>query len=322
MKKNTGKTIKTDKALDQQQPDGIFGKKSRDELDRWLQNNWVKPVPTIRHGDFDDTGVQNGKGKKGADDHHTGTPVVEAQNNLQKVGVYSDSKIDGWFHDKMLSSLKEFQTAAADATFVVDGKVTQFDEKLTGHVKGELCPKTQDYLKMVIDKGGKVPKILSKEFQLLIFTVYGEAAGCSETAWRTIGHVIMNRLHDSGCKYFAPASFRQSVTAIITQSGFDAYIQKNRPFLSAQEYFEKGKTPPNDNIENMIKLLEPIYNKLEVDFTSGAVLYYSPQAQDKFHKDNPKLYSEKPRWKFEELQEVSIPGLNSEKDDFKFFKYK
>jgi lysozyme len=160
MKRSVGKTENTDKGLDQQSPDGIVGEKTRDELDKWLSNNWIKPIPTLRHGEYDDTGVDNGKGKRGTDDHHQGTPVVEAQQNLQKVGVYSDGAVDGWFYDKMLCSVKDFQSAAADATFVVNGNLTQFDQKLTGYQKGEMCPATQDYLKMVVDKGGKVPEKL------------------------------------------------------------------------------------------------------------------------------------------------------------------
>jgi hypothetical protein len=70
MKRNSGKTETTDTTLDQEQPDGVVGKKTRDELDRWLQNNWIEPIPTVRKDDYDDTGVQNGKGKRGGDDHH------------------------------------------------------------------------------------------------------------------------------------------------------------------------------------------------------------------------------------------------------------
>ena len=157
MKRSEGKAESADSTLDLESPDGIVEKKTCDELDKWLQNGWIKPIPTLRHGEYDDTGVDNGKGKRGADDHHEGAPVVEVQNNLQKVGVYTDGAVDGWFFDKMLCSVKDFQSAAADATFVVDGQLTQFDQKLTGYQKGEMCAATQEYLKMVVDKGGKVP---------------------------------------------------------------------------------------------------------------------------------------------------------------------
>ena len=162
MKRSAGKTEKTNQILDLPQADGVVEKKTRDELDRWLQSDWVKPIPTLRHGEYDDTGVSNGKGKRGTDDHHEGTPVVDAQKDLQKVGVYSDAAIDGWFFDKMLDAVKLFQEAAADATFVIGGNPTQLDEKLTGYYKGEFCPKTQKYLKMVVEKEGKVPQKIQK----------------------------------------------------------------------------------------------------------------------------------------------------------------
>jgi GH24 family phage-related lysozyme (muramidase) len=57
----------------------------------------------------------------------------------------------------MLCGVKDFQSAAVDATFVVNGQLTQFDQKLTGFRKEELCPNTQEYLKMVVDKRGVVP---------------------------------------------------------------------------------------------------------------------------------------------------------------------
>ena len=175
MKRSVGKTETADATLDQQAPDGIVGKKTRDELDKWLQSTWIKPIPTLRHGEYDDTGVQNGKGQRGADDHHQGTPVVEAQQDLQNVGVYSDGAIDGWFFDKMLSGVNIFQSAAADATFSVNGKTTQFDQKLTGYQKGEMCPKTQEYLKMVVDKSGVV---LSKKG----FKEFAKAVGDRESS--------------------------------------------------------------------------------------------------------------------------------------------
>jgi hypothetical protein len=157
MKRSLGKTENTNSGLDQESPDGIVGEKTRDELDKWLSNGWIKPVPTLRHGEYDDTGVDNGKGKRGTDDHHQGTPVVEAQNNLQKVGVYSDGAVDGWFYDKMLDAVKQFQDAATQGKFIINEVLTDIGEILSGHQKGEHCAKTQEYLKKVVDKGGKVP---------------------------------------------------------------------------------------------------------------------------------------------------------------------
>ncbi len=155
-------------------------KKTRDEIDRWLQSDWVKPIPTLRHGEYDDTGVSKGKGKRGTDDHHEGTPVVDAQKDLQKVGVYSDAAIDGWFFDKMKDAVKLFQEAAVKGEFLINGVLADIGEKLTGHSKGELCPKTQEFLKKVAEKEGKVPKDdnqiifgkkVSKEFKNKIVSI-------------------------------------------------------------------------------------------------------------------------------------------------------
>jgi peptidoglycan hydrolase-like protein with peptidoglycan-binding domain len=157
MKRSKGKIEQADKALDQSGPDGIVGKKTADEIDLWLRKDWVKPEITLRHGEYDDTGVQNGKGNKGTDDHHKGTPVVKAQENLQNVGVYKEYNVDGWFHDHMYESLKRFQEAAAEGKFLINNVLTDIGEKLTGHVKGSYCPKTRTYLEKVTEKNGVVP---------------------------------------------------------------------------------------------------------------------------------------------------------------------
>jgi peptidoglycan hydrolase-like protein with peptidoglycan-binding domain len=167
MKRSEGKTENTDKGLDQQSPDGIVGEKTRDELDKWLNNNWVKPVPTLRHGEYDDTGVDNGKGKKGTDDHHQGTPVVEAQNNLKKVGVYTDGAVDGWFYDKMLDAVKQFQDAAVKGKFLINEVLTDIGDILSGHQKGEVDAKTQEFMKKVVDKGGVVPKEFDIDWEFI-----------------------------------------------------------------------------------------------------------------------------------------------------------
>jgi uncharacterized protein (TIGR02594 family) len=158
MKRSKGKIEQADKALDQSEPDGIVGKKTADEIDLWLKKDWVKPQITLRHGEYDDTGVQNGKGKSETDDHHKGTPVVKAQENLQKVEVYKDCNVDGWFYDKMQDSVKKFQEAAEAGKFLIDNVLTDIGEKLTGHVKGSYCPKTQAYMEKVVEKKGVVPK--------------------------------------------------------------------------------------------------------------------------------------------------------------------
>jgi hypothetical protein len=166
LQKNAGKTEIIDQTLNQQQSNGIVDRKTRDELDRWLQNGWIIPIPTLRRGDYDDTGVSNGKGKRETDDHHNGTPVVDAQQNLQKVDVYLGFTIDGWFDQHMYEAISQFQEAAEKGVFILNGQSTDVGTKLTGHRKGVCCQKTQKYLKTVVNQGGKVPKEASNRFDM------------------------------------------------------------------------------------------------------------------------------------------------------------
>jgi peptidoglycan hydrolase-like protein with peptidoglycan-binding domain len=157
MKRKVGKIETTAKKLEQAQPDGIVGKKTREELDRWVQNDWIKPLPPLRHGDVDDNGVKKGKGKLGSDEHHQGTPIVNVQKDLQKTDAYTGA-VDGWFWDKMKNAVTQFQDAAVKGQFLINGVLTDIGEKLTGHRKGTLDAPTQEMLKKVVEKGGKVEK--------------------------------------------------------------------------------------------------------------------------------------------------------------------
>jgi GH24 family phage-related lysozyme (muramidase) len=201
MKRSKGKIEQADKALDQSEPDGIVGKKTADEIDLWLRKNWVKPQITLRHGEYDDTGVQNGKGKSKTDDHHKGTPVVKAQENLQKVEVYKDCNIDGWFYDKMQDSVRKFQEAAEAGKFLIDNVLTDIGEKLTGHVKGSYCPKTRAYLQKVVEKNGVVPETnktvtqtsengidLIMKFEGFKASPYNDAVGHATIGYGTLLH--------------------------------------------------------------------------------------------------------------------------------------
>ncbi len=159
MKRSEGKVENTDRTLDLQSPDGVVDKKTRDEIDRWLQNDWIRPVPTLRYKEYDDKGVDNGKGSPGSDEHHVNTPVADAQKDLQSVGVYAQCSLDGWFHDKMLDAVKQFQDAAAQGEFcAADNTRVVLDDKLVGFCKAELDAPTQEYLKKAVDQGLTVPK--------------------------------------------------------------------------------------------------------------------------------------------------------------------
>lgn len=169
---------------------------------------------------------------------------------------------------------------------------------------------------ITIEKSGQVCRFhqLSDEEILFISVIYGEANLSSETSWKAIANVIMNRIGEKEWANYATA------TDVIMYSGFDAFTDKNSPYREAETYFE-NRDYSNDVIERMIEVVLPIYSGEENDITGGAVLYYSPKAQEALHEHNPQKYSKIPPWDFSQLEEISIDGLDSD-DDFKFYKYK
>jgi peptidoglycan hydrolase-like protein with peptidoglycan-binding domain len=170
MERQIGKLIKTDRKLEQAQPDGIVGKKTRDELDWWLQEGWIKPIESLRYDDYDVEAINKGikphrpygrdastLNKMRTDDYHeVGTPVLDAQKALAATNAYTGA-LDGWFGDKMKAAVTLFQEAAEKGEFLIDGVMTDIGEKLTGFRRGVLCPKTKEHLKTVVEgKKGKV----------------------------------------------------------------------------------------------------------------------------------------------------------------------
>ncbi len=161
MKKIEGKVFEIEHALDQTEPDGIVGEKTRKELDRWYREEWIKPVAVLYHGDYDDDGILKGERNRGGEDHHINTPVKDMQNALQKTGLYEECAIDGWFSDKTKEAVKEFQHRAAKGEFWksdTDHTVVEIEEKLSGFQKGVLDVPTQEKLREVGEKKFKVPK--------------------------------------------------------------------------------------------------------------------------------------------------------------------
>lgn len=152
----------------------------------------------------------------------------------------------------------------------------------------------------------------SKEFILLVATIAGEAEGCSEASWKTIAHVIKNRV---GFKEWRK---RKTITEVIMYTGFDAANHRNRPFVNAETNLNAGK--PNALQQRIINAVKPIYDGLESDTTGKAVLYYSPGAQKALNAQNPKKYQPTPRWNFDILEKVAVTG--TEADDFAWYRYK
>ncbi len=151
-------------------------------------------------------------------------------------------------------------------------------------------------------------------FNIFVATIFGEAGLSSETAWKAIGHVILNRVGYGQWRKYT------TVEDIIKKTRFDAY--QKRDYIIAYNYLtSKSPKKPNTRLNRMVEVLTPVFDKKEADFTSRAIMYYSPEAQKSLHKSYPKLYKEVPPWtKSNTLEQVTIPGLSAT-DDFKFYKY-
>ena len=118
--------------------DGIVGEKTEKEIAVWLQNNWVKPDPEYRKGDYDDNGVKNKFGERGGDNHHPGMGITEFQKDLAAVKAYT-GKIDGIFGEKTEVAVKLFQDKASKGELVdKDAKIADIpeDERLAGFREG------------------------------------------------------------------------------------------------------------------------------------------------------------------------------------------
>ncbi|MBP1616058.1 MAG: hypothetical protein H6Q13_3506 [Bacteroidetes bacterium] len=155
--------------------------------------------------------------------------------------------------------------------------------------------------------------ILGDEQKILVATIYGESAGCSLVAWEAIANVIVNRVGNREWSRY------NTVTKVIQDTGFDAYTYQNAPYKEAIQYLN-NRDGSNQRIEQLIKIVLPVYNRERMDVTGGAVLYYSPKAQEQLANENPRLYSRTPEWNFDVLELVNVSG--AENDDLKFYKYR
>lgn len=158
----------------------------------------------------------------------------------------------------------------------------------------------------------------SEELRLFVATVYGEAVSESKASWMAIGHVIKNRV---GTREWRDL---KTVSDVIKKSGFDAYKHQTDLFKSAMKAMigmdgALAADAPK-KLDEIVKVLRPVYEGKDEDNTGGAVLYYSPKAQKSLHKKYPSMYKELPPWNFKVLEEVKVNG--TEADDFKFYKYR
>ncbi len=200
----------------------------------------------------------------------------------------------------------------AEYKYINDGKDLEINWKwVKPSGKGNINENLKESIKNDSDKN--INEELNEELKIFIATIYGESAASSEIAWEAIANVIMNRVGEKEWKKY------DTVEKIIKYTGFDAYTLKNTPYKIAESYL-KNRTGNNLKIEKLINIVINIYYNEKPDITNGALLYYSPKAQETLHNKYPNKYLKTPKWNFSLLEEIKIKG--AEKDDFKFYKYK
>ena len=224
MKLCDGLIIKTENVLKQNAPDGIVGEKTHKEMGLWIREKWVKPVPNLYKGDYDDEGVRNRKGNRGGEDYHSGEIVAETQKSLQKVGVYTGNKLDGWFWSKMEWAVTRFQESAETGMFLIGGVVTDIGKRLTGFVRGSVDGKTREMLEEVCERGG----VVVEEDKTLIFPLPFRPAESYKEHPRSFGaNRSGGQRKHAGCDLYAP-------------EGTDVYAMEDGTVLVAPYPFYGG----------------------------------------------------------------------------------
>lgn len=155
---------------------------------------------------------------------------------------------------------------------------------------------------------------MNEDLRVFLATIYGEAAMSSIRAWMAVASVILNRVgHREWKKYTTPF-------AVVTNTGFDAFSQKNAPYKIAYELLvTPNRIDSASPLSRLQSAIEPIYHGTE-PITTDAVLYWSPKAQAALRIVHPGIWREKPNWNFDLLEQVYPEGC--EHDDFSFFRYK
>jgi peptidoglycan hydrolase-like protein with peptidoglycan-binding domain len=174
-----GKLVEVKKTLEMSGPDGIVGQKTRDEMDAWKKNGWVKPLVILRHGEYDDEGVATRHGEKGGDDHHINKPIQELQRELKKRGFEDVGLDDGWFHDKTKQAVIDFQECALDVMRVVNGNPVEVEVTFKGKANGVHDEASQIELEWWKTKDYYAPKSIPDS--AMIFAAPGHDNG--EVGW-------------------------------------------------------------------------------------------------------------------------------------------
>lgn len=170
------------------------------------------------------------------------------------------------------------------------------------------------------------------EFYVFVATVYGEAFGCGEEAWKAVGNVIFNRIGRYDWKKF------KTMMGIIKSTGFDAYTSGHKELIKtidvknpkykqlysiAYSYLVNKSEKSDKTIDRMKEALKPIYDREEKDNTDDCVYFYSPKLQSIMHKRKPLTYRAKPEFLDNKgLIKHTIAGVNEDKFSFYYYNKK
>jgi len=153
----SGLLIETPSVLQKSTPDGIVDTLTCDELDLWRKNGWIKPVPTLRRGDYDDAGVRNRLGKRSGEDHHAGTVVYDLQKSLRELGFETEE--NGYFGEKTEEALIDFQNFSQQVTRDLDGKEVAVEITFSGKANGIFDEPTRAELELWKENRYRAPAI-------------------------------------------------------------------------------------------------------------------------------------------------------------------
>lgn len=120
----------------------------------------------------------------------------------------------------------------------------------------------------------EIPPAMREEYEIFVATVAGEALGGSPRAWKGVACAIINRVGRFEWKK------HMSITAIIANTGFDAYRnrEKSNAYQNAMRHLKGKPGVPKVDLDALVKLeqaIRPFFMGTSKLITK-AVIFYNP----------------------------------------------
>lgn len=115
---------------------------------------------------------------------------------------------------------------------------------------------------------------MREEYEIFVATVAGEALGGSPRAWKGVACAIINRVGRYEWKK------HNSITAIIANTGFDAYRnrEKSNAYQNAMRYLKGKPGVPKADLDALVKIeqaIRPFFMGTS-KLVTKAVIFYNP----------------------------------------------